>query len=242
MDPLKHVPDDENEIHDPLAHSDPSQINLTGVFRLPPEISLPLVEKFASIVRNGHEEEKRTPTPPGEIKRAQVFEEGEVFMLEAPFEKYFADRYIMDFYDVVAREICSRMHMHTGLRFVRVMTGPDTQLRVSSFSELVQFHSPAWTGADLEQFEDEMPDEYGSRRFNVVVTENTWIDMQIPAGVSHQFNASGPNAVIDSVHPEEHIETLRERMSGYNMMAQTIFFAEDHPNADSCVLGRTTSA
>ncbi|ATB36154.1 hypothetical protein CYFUS_001568 [Cystobacter fuscus] len=42
--------------------------------------------------------------------------------------------------------------------------------------------------------------------------------MQIPRGVSHQFNAVGPHAVIDSVHPEESIETLREGMSGYRGM------------------------
>jgi hypothetical protein len=59
--------------------------------------------------------------------------------------------------------------------------------------------------------------------------------MQIPRGVSHQFNADGPNAVIDSVHPEESIETLREGMSGYRMMAQTIFLAEDRLPAGTCI-------
>lgn len=58
--------------------------------------------------------------------------------------------------------------------------------------------------------------------------------MQIPRGVSHQFNADGPNAVIDSVHPEESIETLREGMSGYRMMAQTIFLAGERLPADAC--------
>jgi hypothetical protein len=60
--------------------------------------------------------------------------------------------------------------------------------------------------------------------------------MQIPRGVSHQFNAHGPHAVIDSVHPEESIETFRERMTGYKMMAQTIFLADEQPEAASCVL------
>jgi hypothetical protein len=59
--------------------------------------------------------------------------------------------------------------------------------------------------------------------------------MQIPRGISHQFNADGPNAVIDSVHPEESIEILREGMSGYRMMAQTIFLAEQKSPGDTCL-------
>ena len=58
--------------------------------------------------------------------------------------------------------------------------------------------------------------------------------MQIPRGVSHQFNAIGPHAVIDSVHPEESIEVFRERMSGFRMMAQTVFLADDLADASTC--------
>ena len=46
--------------------------------------------------------------------------------MEPPFDGYFADRSLMDFYDVRAHDLCSRIHLHTGLRFVRMMTGPDT--------------------------------------------------------------------------------------------------------------------
>ena len=52
--------------------------------------------------------------------------------------------------------------------------------------------------------------------------------------LSLQFNAIGPHAVIDSVHPEESIETFREKMSGYKMMAQTIFLAKERPSAETC--------
>ena len=72
--------------------------------------------------------------------------------------------------------------------------------------------------APLHTFVDALPDTPASvrrDRYNVVVPSNCWVDMQIPRGVSHQFNAVGPHAVIDSVHPEESIETLREGMSGY---------------------------
>ncbi|HEX7303508.1 hypothetical protein [Lentzea sp.] len=58
--------------------------------------------------------------------------------------------------------------------------------------------------------------------------------MQIPRGVSHQFNAVGPNAVIDPVHPEESIEALREGMSDCRMMAQTIFLAEEKSSSETC--------
>jgi hypothetical protein len=87
------------------------------------------------------------------------------------------------------------------------------------------------------QFSDVLPDEADGpplTRHNLIVPENSWVDMQIPRGVSHQFNALGPNAVIDSVHPEESIETLRESMAGYKMMAQTIFLAEQLPSAETC--------
>jgi hypothetical protein len=48
-----------------------------------------------------------------------------------------------------------------------------------------------------------------------------------------------PNAVIDSVHPEESLEVLREGMSGFRMMAQTIFLAKDKATSADCVLDRS---
>ncbi|MFD0501221.1 hypothetical protein [Streptomyces rhizosphaericus] len=157
-------------------------------------------------------------------------------MLEPPFPGFFADRYLMDFYDTAARDICSRMHLHTGLRFVRMMTGPDTTIRVSSLSPIT-VRPPTGRFAPLSCFADDLPgtpDGVRRERHNVIVPPNAWVDMQIPRGVSHQFNAVGPNAVIDSVHPEESIETLREGMSGYRMMAQTIFLARDRGPAATC--------
>ncbi|WP_245814162.1 hypothetical protein [Cystobacter ferrugineus] len=78
-------------------------------------------------------------------------------MLAPPFEGYFADRYLMDFYDTRERGICSRMHLHTGLRFVRMMTGPDTTIRVSSLSPLTVRSRPDWT-TPLHAFVDRLPD------------------------------------------------------------------------------------
>ncbi|MDX2922850.1 hypothetical protein, partial [Streptomyces sp. NE06-03C] len=179
-----------------------------------------------------------TPTADG-ITRAQTFEEGDVYMLAAPYEQYEADRYLMDFYDVVDRDICSRMHLHTGLRFVRMMTGPDTRIRVSSLAPIRITDVPGVTTFRPETFTDDHPDVpegHHRTRYNLVVPPNSWADMQVPRGVSHQFNAHGPHAVIDSVHPEESIETFRERMTGFKMMAQTIFLADEQPAADSCQL------
>ncbi|MFE3654376.1 hypothetical protein ACFXO2_42550 [Streptomyces sp. NPDC059152] len=160
-------------------------------------------------------------------------------MLDAPFEGFFADRYLMDFYDVIDRDICSRMHLHTGLRFVRMMTGPGTRIRVSSLSPIDVTHIEGVTPFRPEVFEDaasDAPDGVHRTRYNLTVPENSWADMQIPRGVSHQFNAHGPHAVIDSVHPEESIETFRERISGYKMMAQTIFLAKEQPASEACKL------
>ncbi|MFI5907238.1 hypothetical protein [Dactylosporangium sp. NPDC051541] len=241
---LKHTPDDENEIQDVLAFRDQGRCHATPVATFPPEVALAVVSTLMGIVRRAHASQAATRPGDEGIVRAQVFEEGYVYMLEAPFEGYFADRYLMDFYDVRERGICSRMHLHTGLRFVRMMTGPDTIIRVSSLSPFNVTMVDGVTPFVPEQFTDDLPDvPDGARltRHNLVVRENSWVDLQIPRGVSHQFNAIGPNAVIDSVHPEESIETLRERMSGYRMMAQTIFLAEDLPLAESCAITESRS-
>ncbi|WP_233361091.1 hypothetical protein [Streptomyces sp. GMR22] len=233
---MKRSPDHEDEILDIRGHRDPDRNRLTPVVQLPPETALTVVDALSGLVRAAHREEGERPTPAGEPKRAQVFEEGDVFMLEPPFPGFFADRYLMDFYDTAARDICSRMHLHTGLRFVRMMTGPDTTIRVSSLSPIT-VRPPTGRFAPLSCFADDLPgtpDGVRRERHNVIVPPNAWVDMQIPRGVSHQFNAVGPNAVIDSVHPEESIETLREGMSGYRMMAQTIFLAKDRGPAATC--------
>ncbi|MGW7517735.1 hypothetical protein ACWGJ2_19320 [Streptomyces sp. NPDC054796] len=234
---MKESPDHEDEILDVERHQDPSRNRLTPVVRLPPDVALSVVEALAGLVRAAHRTERERPTPAGVLKQAQEFEEGDVFMLEPPFEGYFADRYLMDFYDTAERDICSRMHLHTGLRFVRMMTGPETTIRVSSLSPIsVRPATGDWAGP-MSTFTDALPGTPAGvhrDRHNVIVPPNSWVDMQIPRGVSHQFNAVGPNAVIDSVHPEESIETLREGMSGYRMMAQTIFLAKDKSPASTC--------
>ena len=234
---LKYVPDDENEIHDLMAFRDPGQNHVTPVARFEPDVALAVVRTLAQVVQRAHRSPQATKPDHEGIVRAQTFEEGEVYMLAAPYDGYFADRYLMDFYDVNERDICSRMHLHTGLRFVRMMTGPGTRIRVSSLSPFVITDIEGVTPFRPEEFTDDLPDTPEGQqrtRYNLVVPENAWVDMQIPRGVSHQFNAIGPNAVIDSVHPEESIETHRERMSGYRMMAQTIFLAEELPPAATC--------
>ncbi|MCW7984342.1 hypothetical protein XF35_02580 [Streptomyces platensis subsp. clarensis] len=234
---MKQSPDHEDEILDVQRHQDPDRNRLTPVVQLPPDVALSVVDALAGLVRAAHRTEQTHPTHAGVLKQAQEFEEGDVFMLEPPFEGFFADRYLMDFYDTAERDICSRMHLHTGLRFVRMMTGPETTIRVSSLSPITVRPAAAnWTGP-LRAFTDALPGTptgVHRDRHNVIVPPNSWVDMQIPRGVSHQFNAVGPNAVIDSVHPEESIETLREGMSGYRMMAQTIFLAKDKSPATTC--------
>lgn len=233
---MKDSPDHEDEILDVQRHQDPDRNRLTPVVQLPADAALSVVEALAGLVRTAHRGEEAHPTPDGALKEAQEFEEGDVFMLEPPFEGFFADRYLMDFYDTTERDICSRMHLHTGLRFVRMMTGPDTRIRVSSLSPIDVRATPGWSD-ELSTFTDDLPGTptgVDRDRHNVIVPPNSWVDMQVPRGVSHQFNAVGPNAVIDSVHPEESIETLREGMSGYRMMAQTIFLAKDKSPAATC--------
>lgn len=234
---MKDRPDDENEIQNVVAFRDAGQCRVTPVARFPGDVAQAVVTALAGIVRRAHASPAATAADADGIVRAQTFEEGDVYMLAAPYDGYFADRYLMDFYDVHERDICSRMHLHTGLRFVRMMTGPNTRIRVSSLSPFVVTDVRGVTPFQPPAFVDDLPDvPDGHRvsRHNLVVEENSWVDMQIPRGVSHQFNAVGPNAVIDSVHPEESIETFRERMSGYRMMAQTIFLADELPEAATC--------
>jgi hypothetical protein len=244
---MKVDPDESNEIRDLAGFHDGGNCRLTPVAQFEPAIAQAVTGTLTSLVRRAHLAPAATTADDDGIVRAQVFEEGDVYMLESPFDGYFADRYLMDFYDIDVRDICSRMHLHTGLRFVRMMTGPRTRIRVSSLSPLLVMSVEGVTPFTLRQFTDALPDTPGDEpvtRYNVVVPENSWVDMQIPRGVSHQFNAVGPNAVIDSVHPEESIETFREQMSGYRMMAQTIFLAERRAPAETCGLpsGRTAPA
>lgn len=236
-DTMKYAPDDENEVHDLAAFRDPAQNRVTPVAQFPPAVAFAIVDELARIVRAAHKTHAATHPNADGIVRAQTFEEGDVYMLAAPFDDYFADRYLMDFYDVEERDICSRMHLHTGLRFVRMMTGPGTRIRVSSLSPFIVGDVPGVTPFHLRAFADDLPgtpEGVHRTRYNLVVPENSWVDMQVPRGVSHQFNAIGPNAVIDSVHPEESIETFREAMRDYRMMAQTIFLAEEKEPAETC--------
>ena len=133
---LKHVPDDENEVHDVLGFVDEGNCQVTAVAQFPPEVAQVVVDRLAGIVRAAHRSPEATSRNEHGIMRAQTFEEGTVYMLASPYDGYFADRYLMDFYDVNERDICSRMHFHTGLRFVRMMTGVDTWIRTSSLSPL----------------------------------------------------------------------------------------------------------
>jgi hypothetical protein len=234
---LKENPDDENETRDLRRFRDSGRCHVTALITFPPEVALVVVNSLSDIVQRAHASTVALSPDDNGIIRAQTFEEGEVYMLASPFDGYFADRYLMDFYDVDDRDFCSRMHLHTGLRFVRMMTGPGTRIRVSSLSPFEVTDVAGVTTLRPVTFTDEVPEAPGGervRRYNLLVEENSWVDMQIPRGVSHQFNAIGPNAVIDSVHPEESVETFREKMSGYKMMAQTIFLAEKLPPAATC--------
>ncbi|WP_433758430.1 hypothetical protein [Nocardia sp. CA-135398] len=234
---IKQHADDENEIHDLAEFVDAGRNVVTPVAQFPPEVAAVVVQAFAQIVRNAKASRTATAPDADGIIRSQTFEEGDVYMIESPFDGFFADRYIMDFYNAEERGICSRMHLHTGLRFVRMMTGPDTHIRVSSLSPFRVTDVEGVTPFAPEQFEDDLPDtpaDLHRTRYNLIVPPCSFVDMQIPRGVSHQFNAIGPHAVIDSVHPEESIEVFREQMSGFKMMAQTVFLAEELPDAASC--------
>ncbi|AQY21348.1 hypothetical protein [Riemerella anatipestifer] len=236
---MKINPDSENEIHDIAGFQDSNFNVVTPIMKLPAEVARVVVSEFQQIVRNASVSEQANAPDEDGIVRYQTFEEGEVYMAEKPFEEYFSDRYIMDFFNVEERGICSRMHIHTGLRFVRMMTGPGTQIRVGSLEPFEITNIKGVTPFQPEVFEDILPDTpegVEKIRYNLIVPENSFVDMQIPRGVSHQFNAIGEYAAIDSVHPEESIETFREKMSGFKMMAQTIFLTEDRPELESCAL------
>ncbi|MEV2225726.1 hypothetical protein AB0E01_38520 [Nocardia vinacea] len=234
---IKHHADDENEIHNLAEFVDAGRNVVTPVAQFPPEVAAVVVQAFAQIVRNAKASRAATVPDADGIIRSQTFEEGDVYMIESPFDGFFADRYIMDFYNAEERGICSRMHLHTGLRFVRMMTGPDTHIRVSSLSPFRVTDVAGVTPFAPNQFEDDLPDTppgLHRTRYNLLVPPCSFVDMQIPRGVSHQFNAIGPHAVIDSVHPEESIEVFREQMSGFKMMAQTVFLAEELPDSATC--------
>ncbi|MFC1412985.1 hypothetical protein ACEZCY_08725 [Streptacidiphilus sp. N1-12] len=233
---LKNSPDAENEIHRMNSFEDLGLCVITPVVRLDDHVAQGIVDSLAKVVRDGHKMgSNNTPDADG-IVRAQQFEEGDVLMLTPPNDSFAADRYLMDFYDVRTKDLCSRMHLHTGMRYVRIMTGRETSVRISTLSRPRIMPQASGEKITLTTFVDEVEGEEGTprTRFNAVVPPCSWVDMQIPRGTAHQFNAVGQNAVIDTVHPEESIELFRERAKRVNMMAQTIFLETDQESGDSC--------
>lgn len=237
-DRIKRAADAENEVHDLDAFEDFGRCVLTPIARFPAQIAQGLVDVLAKVVQDGHSVVRNCMDDSDGITRAQRFEEGEVLMLSPPNDQFTADRYLMDFYDTRDRDLCSRMHLHTGMRYVRMMTGIETHIRVSTLSEPIVGRVSSGHVIELKQLEDELMVESGipHRRFNTIIPPCTWVDMQIPRGTAHQFNALGPNAVIDTVHPEESIELFRESVSRINMMAQTVFLEDEQAASSSCDL------
>ncbi|TYB48530.1 hypothetical protein [Actinomadura chibensis] len=238
VEAIKRNADDENEIHDLEDFVDPAQNVVTPVASLPPAAAEALVNALSAVVRRGHASPVALVPDEDAVIRAQTFEEGDVYMTEKPFDGYSASRYLMDFYDTKARDICSRMHFHTGARLVRMMTGPETVIQVSSLSPLLMTFVKGVTTIVPRTYRDSMPGTPPGRertRHNLIVPANSIVDMQVPRGTSHQFNAIGSNAVIDTVHPEESIEVFREKMTGLRMMAQTIFLSEHRATARECL-------
>ena len=70
--PMKLHADDENEIHDVVNFEDPARNVVTPVLRLPPELSLPVVQAFAALVRSAHASDVATTPDEDGITRAQV--------------------------------------------------------------------------------------------------------------------------------------------------------------------------
>ncbi|MFG1858457.1 hypothetical protein ACGFJT_41960 [Actinomadura geliboluensis] len=238
---IKVDPDATDEVWPLGTFQDRERCIVTPVALFDPVAALAVVEAVAGIVRRAHGVPAAGERGKDGVVRAQQFEEGQVYMLAAPAPGFCADRYLMDFYDVGERGMCSRMHLHTGLRFVRLMTGPQTEILVSSLSPFQLCWVEGVTPFQPEQFTDDLPDPPPGEehhRYNLIVPPNAWVDLQIPRATSHQFNASGRYAVADSVHPEEDLEVGRERMGGRVMAAQTVFLADTRPSAASCVPSR----
>jgi hypothetical protein len=235
---LKYDANAENEVHDLRSFTDMGVNVVSPIATFPEEVALGVVSVLSQVVKRGHSMATNTQSDSDGIVMAQRFEEGDVLMTAAPFAGYAADRYLMDFYDSRERDICSRMHMHTGMRFVRIMTGPHSRVRISALSPIHVSERAPGCDIPLAQFEDKITDEEGSpvRRYNLIVPPCSWVDMQVPRGTAHQFNAFGRHAVIDTIHPEESIELLRERANKINMMAQTIFLEKEQPPASTCLI------
>ena len=224
---MKISPNDPNEIHDLSAHTDASPVTVTFLVQLPDTIAEGFTHAFKAKVQSMHANPANlTANARGNV-RAQTFEEGEVALAVEPAKDFAPDLYIMDFYDTRTREICSRMHMHTGMRMVTIITAPETTIQISSLTPMVV--------RDTEQqpMLDRLPGDT-KERHTFEVQPNCVVVVQIPTGVSHQFNAVGPGGLIISTHIEEMAEVEREKMHRPNMMAQTIFLQDLQPTLEEC--------
>lgn len=224
---MKYTPDAIDEVHDIENHRDPAPVTITYMQRLDPAISAGFTHAFKQKVQSMHADPaNQTPNERGNV-RAQTFEEGEVAMAVEPSTSFPPDLYLMDFFDTRTREICSRMHKHTGQRFVMIFTGPDTIVQTSSLSPIVLRDTDQKTTVDTLPLTNET-------RYTYEVPPNSVVAVQVPTDVSHQFNAVGPNALIISTHIEEMTEVDREKMTRPNMMAQTIFLQDLQPKLEEC--------
>ena len=132
---LKIAPEAENEIQHARGFADYGHCVITPVIQLAPLVAGAVTSALSEVVTAAHRSPGSDDRSCDGIVRAQVFEEGSVYMLAPPNDRFGADRYIMDFYDVRDQGSCSRMHLHTGMRYVRIMTGPDTRVRISTLSK-----------------------------------------------------------------------------------------------------------
>ncbi len=199
---LKINPDDENEVHDIDSFEDAGACIVTPVAALDASAANALVHALANVVRKGHASQTALTPDDDAVVRAQYFEEGHVYMLAKLADGFPASRYCMDLFNVGERGLCSRMHYHTGTRMVRLITGDDTTIRVSALSPFRYTYLAGVTPFKLEVWEEPMPNSVRSQH-SFWVPKASIVDMQIPRQNSHQFNAFGKNALIDTVHPGE---------------------------------------
>ncbi len=216
--------------HDIYNHVDKASVIITPIVQLAPAVAKGVTDAVKVRVQKLHADPENLEPNKNGHTIAQKFEEGDVAMAVPPGKGFSADMYLMDFYDGRVRDICARMHMHTGERFVTIYTGPETEIVIASMSRMTL------NGAAPEsQYESTVPGSEGKvQSFNYRVPENSVVAVQIPTMVSHSFNAIGPNAVILSTHIEELVELDREKLVQPDMNKQTIFLQNVNPNMVEC--------
>ena len=197
-------------------HTDHLNVIITNLGNFELEAISTVIKTLALIVDRGHKINDSYAGASGSIPKAQLFEEGKVYLAVQPSTYFPTHAYMMKMTNIKEVGACTRMHVHTGPRFGFLVVGKNTSVRFASLSPV---HNQ--NGEIIS-----LPEKVEEEIFHILkIDAGQMVSLQIPTGTSHQFNAYGEEATMLSIHIEDH--ALGSKDKPLTMVGQTTFL-QDH--------------